>query len=165
MNNNPPNYAEIPVCPETLQTMPESSSPWHVPNPEREATRAEVVDEMMALVETIVLVALTPRQREIFRLRFQEKHTQAEIAEMLGISQATVNHHLVGKMRGDSCVGGVIQKIRKRIRKEAGRGMTTSSRRTELFLMLNKMLGQSTSRRGLAASLLESGITLQQSDI
>jgi len=76
-----------------------------------------------------------------------------EIATILGISQATVNHHLIGKTKRGKAVGGAIQKIRKSIRKAAARDDGTDVRRLQLVSTLNDMLVQSATRRAMASSV------------
>jgi len=153
MKNNELSYSEIPVCPETMQNMPESSSPWFARNAEAETGRTDTVVEMMVLVSAMAARVLTPRQKVIFRLCYQEQRTQVEIAEILGISQATVNHHLIGKMKRGKASGGAMQKIRKSIGKAAAGGGGTNVRRRQLISALNDMLGQSMTRRAIASSL------------
>jgi len=153
MKYNELNYSEIPVCPETMQNMPESASPWFDRDAAHEAARADAVGEMMVLVRTMAAGVLTPRQRVIFRLWYQEQRTQVEIAAILGISQATVNHHLKGKMKQGKAMGGAMQKIRKSIREAAVGGDGTNTRRRQLISALNNMLGQPMTRRAMASSL------------
>ena len=153
MKDNELNYSEIPVCPETMQNMPESASPWFARNAEGEAARADMVGEIMDLVMAMAAGVLTPRQKVIFRLCYQEQRTQVEIAGILGISQATVNHHLIGKMKRGRATGGAMQKIRKSIRKAAAKGGGTNIRRRQLIFALNDMLVQPVTRRAMAAGL------------
>ena len=150
MGNNELPYAEIPFPPDQLQNIPESAGLWFVQHSDDEAEREAVVEEMMALIKA-VSSGLTARQKDIMRLHYQEQHTQEEIAEMLDISQATVNHHLIGKMRRGKAVGGAIQKIRKAIRKEATAG-GGNVRRNQLIAVLNDMLDSSSTRRNVACS-------------
>ena len=154
MNNNELSYSEIPVCPETMQNMPESSSPWFARSAGCEAARADAVSEMMVLVTAMAARVLTPRQKVIFRLCYQEQRTQVEIAGILGISQATVNHHLIGKVKRGKASGGAMQKIRKSIRKEAAGDGGTNIRRRQLISALNDMLGQRMTRRAMASGLM-----------
>ena len=153
MNNNEQNYSEISICPETMQNMPESSSPYFAQHAEGAAERADAVGEMMVLVRTMAEGSLTPRQKVIFHLCYQEQRTQIEIAEILGISQATVNYHLIGKMKRGKAVGGAMQKIRKSIRKAAAKGGGTDIRHRQLISVLNDMLDQSVTRRAMACNL------------
>ena len=152
MTNNELNYSEIPVCPETMQNMPESSSPWFA-NAANDAARADTVGEMLVLVRTMAAVILTPRQKDIFHLCYQEERTQVEIAEILGISQATVSHHLIGKMKRGKTMGGAMQKIRKNIRKAAVQGGGTDDRHRQLISALNDMLDESATRRSVSSCL------------
>ena len=153
MNTNEQCYSEISVCPETIQNMPESSSPWFAQDATREAVRSDATVEMMVLVRTMAAAILTPRQKVIFSLCFQEQRTQVEIAEILGISQATVNHHLIGKMKRGKAMGGAMQKIRKSIRKAAAQGGGTDDRHRQLISALNDMLDESATRRSVSSCL------------
>jgi predicted transcriptional regulator len=148
MNNNEQTYAEIPFSPDQMQNIPESASPWFVQHSDGKIERDSVVDEIMPLIKAISR-CLTARQKDIMRLHFQEQHTQAEIAKMLGISQATVNHHLIGKMKHGKSVGGAIQKIQKAIRKETMAG-GRNVRRNQLIAAFNDMLDTSSTRRNVA---------------
>lgn len=130
--------------------MPESASAYFIENAEDTAMRAEVVGDMMELVWTIVERNLTSRQKDIFHLCYQGQHTQQEIAMMLGISQATVSHHLIGKMKRGKPVGGAIQKIRKSIRKALKAGGNGSSQ-SRLLTALNRMLDQHATRRAMTS--------------
>ena len=152
MQKNDANYSEIPVCPESMQNLPESSGPWFDRDAGAAAERADTISEMMELVRTMAARVLTPRQKVIFRLCYQEQRTQVEIALILGISQSTVNHHLIGKMKWGKAQGGAMQKIRKGIRKEMKSG-GTNVRRQQLLCTLNELFGISVTRRAMASSL------------
>ena len=60
----------------------------HFPNPEDEYIRKETEAERRA--------AMTEKQREVFDLYYEDNLTQAEIAELLGISQKAVDYRLNG---------------------------------------------------------------------
>ena len=109
-----------------------------------------MVEELVALIWTMAEASLTPRQQVIVHLYYQEQHTQVEIGAILRISQATVNHHLIGKMIRGKAVGGAMQKIRKSIRKEGAKIGGRRSRRRQLISMLNDMLDESATRRHTA---------------
>ena len=135
-----------------MQQRSESFNPWFIRDAEADAERADTVGEMMKLVTTMAARVLTPRQKVIFRLCYQEQRTQVEIALILGISQATVNHHLIGKMKQGKAQGGAMQKIRKGIckaMKSGGRNV----RRQQLLCALNELLGMPVTRRTMASSL------------
>jgi len=153
MKNTKRIYTEIVFCPEQMENKPESAGPWFARNAEGVAERADTIDEMMELVRTMAAGVLTRRQKAIFRLCYQEQHTQDEIAEILGVSQATVNHHLIGKMKQGKVLGGTMQKIRKSIRKAATKGGGTNARRRQVLIALNDMLDQSMSRRDMASCI------------
>ena len=145
-------YAEITFSPDKMQNFPESASPWFVLHADGDAERETVMDEMMALVKTMTK-CLTSRQKEVMRLHYYEQHTQVEIAKILGISQATVNHHLIGKMKRGKSVGGAIQKMRKSIRKKAEECEDQNVRRNQLITVLNNMLDMTSTRRKTACRL------------
>jgi len=150
MQNNDANYSEIPVCPKLIQKQSESFNPWFIRDAEADAERADTVGEMMELVLSLAAQVLTPRQKVIFHLCYQEHRTQVEIALLLGISQATVNHHLIGKMKRGKAQGGAMQKIRKGIRKAMKSG-GKNARRRQLLFALNELLGMPVTRRGMAS--------------
>ena len=74
IDNSEENHLEIPVCPETMQNLPESSGPWLARN--AEADRADTVDERMELVRVMKAGGLPPQQTVIFRLCYQKQCTQ-----------------------------------------------------------------------------------------
>ncbi|MEI6809588.1 MAG: hypothetical protein WCN95_12780 [bacterium] len=152
MNNNAQNYAEISVCPKTMNNMPESSSPWFTGNADGVAKRADTVGEMMVLVRKMAAAVLTHRQKVIFGL-WDKDHTQVEIAGILGISQAAVSCNLMGQMKRGKAVGGAMQKIRKSIRRAAAQGCGTDSRHRQLISVLNRMLDQPATRRVMDCNL------------
>jgi len=154
MNNNEQNYAEISVSVEQLQNMPESSSAYFVKNGEGEVERAKVVGKIMELVCTMAEGSLTPRQKVILHLCFQERRSQVEIAGILGISPVSVNHHLIGQMKRGKPVGGAIQKMRKIIRKAAMQDGGTDISNSQYFTVLNDMLDESMTRRAMACHII-----------
>ncbi|MCX5727953.1 MAG: hypothetical protein NTZ28_03790, partial [Nitrospirae bacterium] len=153
MQKNETPYSEIPVCPESMQKLAESFSPWFDRHSMATDERAETISELMKLVRTMAARVLTPRQMVIFRLCYQEQRSQVEIALILRISQTTVNQHLFGKMKRGKAEGGVIQKIHKGIRKAVTKGCRTDVRRQQLLFVLNELLGMPVTRRGMASRL------------
>ena len=72
--------------------------------------------DLMPLLHELFLDFLTDRQYQVFKLYYLGyDFTQAEIGEILGISQPTVNQHIYGKIRGGRRIGGAHQKIKKKI--------------------------------------------------
>jgi len=153
MNINEQNYAEISVCPQTMQNMPESSSAYFITDAEGDTKRAEVVGEIMEYIWMLADRHLTSRQKAIFHLFFQCRRTQEEIAGMLDISQATVNHHLIGKMKRGKPVGGAIQKIRKSIRKAAAKDAGKHTSNPQLIATLKNMVDHPVTRRSMTSHL------------
>ena len=147
MKNNEHIFSEITLCPKEMQKKDESSSPWFVQDAESTAVRSEVMTEVMVLILIVAARVLTPRQKVIFHLRYQEQRTQVEIAGILKISQATVNNHLIGKMKTGKAVGGALQKIRKGIRKAAAKKGGTDTRHRQLISVLNSILDPAMTRR------------------
>lgn len=150
MNGDTLPYSEIAFSPEQLQNMPESASPWFDKRTEEDGEREAVVDEAAALIWKMADACLTPRQQAVVRLYYGELRTQEEIAAILGISQATVNHHLIGKMKQGKAVGGAMQKIRKAIRREAAKNGGPDIRRRRVVSALGDTLEGSTTRRHTA---------------
>ncbi len=153
MQKNETPYSEIPVCPESITNLPESSGLWFDRHSVATAERAETIGEMMKLIRTMAARVLTPQQMVIFRLCYQEQRSQVEIALILGISPTTVNQHLFGKMKRGKAEGGVIQKIHNGIRKAVTKGCRTDVRRQQLLFVLNELLGMPVTRRGMASRL------------
>lgn len=72
-----------------------------------------VRDEMLALLGRLVATGLTARQRQIVGLYFTEGRTQAEIGQMLGISQQVVSRQLFGVVRDGRRIGGALRRLRQ----------------------------------------------------
>lgn len=114
---------EIPVDPAILQELAEDRGLWHQPHEEtaddqepneKARQRAEAISILSTLVET----RLTKRQKEIVILHFHEDKTQAEIAEILGISQQVVSKQLFGVMRAGKKIGGAIKQLRRALEEQ-----------------------------------------------
>lgn len=149
MNDEQLNYAEITVPQYQLQNYPESQCLWFVQHGEEDAEREMVVQEMVALIRTIMEHCLTPKQKVIVHLYYEKQWTQEAIAVFLCIRQESVNNHLIGQMKRGKVVGGASQKIRKSIRKEAAKN-GPNCRRSQLISALHRMLDASTTRRHTA---------------
>jgi predicted transcriptional regulator len=76
-----------------------------------------------------------------------EIRTQVEIAESLGISQATVSQHLKGKLRGGHHIGGAFRKIRKAIHRAAKVRQGEESRYAQILAVFDELLDVSITRR------------------
>lgn len=121
---------------------------WRSPETlEETEQRLETAHEMGLSIQFHMLSALTPRQRQVVELYCFEGRTQIEIANTLGISQATVSQHLMGKLRGGHHIGGAFCKIRKAIRKMARLRVRQNSRPAEILNVFNELLDPSITRR------------------
>ena len=69
--------------------------------------------QILNLVLEIIESELTQRQRECIKLYFLQENTQAEVAEILGISRRVVSQHIYGICRDGKRIGGAIKKIKK----------------------------------------------------
>lgn len=106
-----------------------------------------MADEMGLVIHGIMLASLTLRQRQVVELYCFENQTQVEIADALGISQATVSQHLKGKLRGGHYVGGAFRKIRKAIHKAARLRAGEETRHAQILISFNELLDSSITRR------------------
>jgi len=82
----------------------------------RESEEAkEVKEEIVSLLMSIAEEILTPRQKEIFNLRFVENLRQKEIADRLNITQGAVSLAINGipNYVYKKKHGGIIPKLRK----------------------------------------------------
>ncbi|MFQ6041450.1 MAG: sigma-70 family RNA polymerase sigma factor, partial [Candidatus Poribacteria bacterium] len=82
-------------------------------DPNKRLHRENARKEMLTVVFDIIESELTPRQRDCIKLYFLQEKTQAEVAEILGISRRVVSQHIYGIRRNGKRVGGAIKKIRK----------------------------------------------------
>lgn len=130
-----------------------------IASPEAVEERLQVAHEMGLVIQGYTL-SLTSRQRQVVELYCFEGLTQVEIAAALGISQATVSQHLMGKLRRGHHVGGAFRKLRKTIRKAAQRRAQQNPRHAEILAVFNELLDASITRRraseiigGLARSM------------
>ncbi|MBC8235868.1 sigma-70 family RNA polymerase sigma factor, partial [bacterium] len=64
--------------------------------------------QILNLVLEIIESELTQRQRECIKLYFLQENTQAEVAEILGISRRVVSQHIYGICRDGKRIGGAI---------------------------------------------------------
>ncbi|MFZ4397821.1 MAG: HNH endonuclease [Kiritimatiellia bacterium] len=62
MQKNETPYSEIPVCPESITKLPESSGLWFDRHSVATAERAETIGELMKLIRTMAARVLTPQQ-------------------------------------------------------------------------------------------------------
>jgi len=124
--------------------MPASKRMWYAPDSTEETEdRLEAAHEMGLAAHGFVLSTLTPRQRQVVELYCLEGQTQVKVATALGISQATVSQHLMGKLRGGHHVGGAFRKIRKAIRKAAKTRAGEDTRHAQILAVFDELLDSS----------------------
>ena len=121
---------------------------WRSPDSTEETEeRQQTAHEMGLVVQVFMLSSLTLRQRQVVELYCLEGLAQVEVATALGITQATVSQHLMGKLRGGRHVGGAFRKIRKAIRKKARLRAKESTRPVEILTAFSELLDSSITRR------------------
>ena len=91
---------------------------WYSYNSETSRKRREFVySKIIPFLIRLMPEYLTARQFEVMRLCHLDYYfTQSVTANILGISQPTVNQHLKGKKRNGKNVGGAYRRIRKRLK-------------------------------------------------
>ncbi|VGO14644.1 hypothetical protein PDESU_03209 [Pontiella desulfatans] len=97
-------------------------------------------EHIVRLVAVHFLVLLSRRQQQVVRLYCLDGLTQVEIAEKLGITQQTVQQHLMGKLRNGRLVGGAFRRLRKAIHKEAVAREGRRDPRTRSAFVVNRHL-------------------------
>ena len=149
MKNHESGYWwEVYLTQEEWARFPISRQMWYNSDPSgRIEERQQVAHEMNLVAQGFMLSALTPRQRQVVELYCLEGQTQLQIAESLGISQATVSQHLKGKQRGGRHVGGAFSKIRKAIHKAAKTRVGDESRYAQILVVFDELLDVSITRR------------------
>jgi len=141
-------WRETSYTPEQWAQVPATRRMWYNPDSSEETEeRQQTAHEMGLVVQVFMLSSLTPRQRQVVELYCLEGLTQVEVAAALGITQATVSQHLMGKLRGGRHVGGAFRKIRKAIRKKARQRAGEDTRHAKILAVFNELLDSSISRR------------------
>ncbi|VGO16627.1 hypothetical protein PDESU_05218 [Pontiella desulfatans] len=115
-------------------------------SPEEVGERLEG-EHIVRLVAVHFLVLLSRRQQQVVRLYCLDGLTQVEIAEELGITQQTVQQHLMGKLRNGRLVGGAFRRLRKLIHKEAVAREGRGDPRTRILSLFDKLLDSGITRR------------------
>lgn len=115
-------------------------------SPEEAKERLETEHEM-GLVAVDFLLVLSRRQQQVVQLYCLESLTQTEVAEALGISQQTVQQHLMGKLRGGRRIGGAFRRLRKAIHKEALARAGRMDPRTRILSIFDELLDSTVTRR------------------
>jgi DNA-directed RNA polymerase specialized sigma24 family protein len=146
--NHISTWREVQFNQQQWENIPESAALW--PNEALDQAaelRLQTEAEIALTMQAIMVTALTKRQRQVLELYYLEDRTQAEIANAMGISQATVSQHLKGKRRGKSRVGGAFRKIRKAIHKAAKRRKHPDGRYIQIVKTLDQLLDRSLTHR------------------
>ena len=115
MPNSFPRFREILLDNNKLDKFPyESLFSYQSPEErqkqlQRESERKQILNIVLDIIES----ELTQLQRDCIKLYFLQEKTQAEVAEILGISRRVVSQHIYGIRRDGKRIGGAIKKIRK----------------------------------------------------
>ena len=111
-------------------------------------TRRRIVAMALPELREIISEALTPRQREVWRLYHFSPggSTQQRVGEELSIRQPTVSQHLTGKVRDGRKIGGALRRVQACIRKriQTWNSGTPGLQTLEVF---DALLGKAISRR------------------
>jgi len=112
-----PDFWEVAVDPAIINNLISSSSIFHSdPDDTDEVTRLrkqKLRNEAIEQIKIIINTKLTKTQRDIINLYYFKNKTQADIAEILNISQQVVSKHLFGVIRNGRKIGGAIKKLKK----------------------------------------------------
>ena len=141
-------WRDVQLEPHHWDNIPQSAGLWHNDRLDDAAeSRLRLAEEMTLIMQAVLISSLTPRQRQVLELYFLENRTQVEIAEALGLTQATVSQHLSGKRRGEASVGGAFRKIRKAIHKLAARRKHPDTRYAQIIHTMDQLLDRSLTHR------------------
>lgn len=158
-HQDPTHWRDVQFEPRQWANIPQSACLWYNAPPDDAAeSRLRLAEEMSLVLQAFLITALTPRQRQVLELYFLENRTQIEIAQALGLTQATVSQHLTGKRRGRAQVGGAFRRIRRAIRKAAARRQHVDTRTARIIHAMDQLLARSITHRR-ARNVLDALIT------
>ena len=110
-----PDFWEVGVERARLEAFANEDALWHEYNrtlDEERRRHEEHTREVFGQINELIRAELTARQREVVRLYYFARLTEAEIGRRLGIPQQVVSQHLFGILRNGRRVGGAIPKLR-----------------------------------------------------
>ena len=119
MEEGKPLFIATHLEPEQWNNLPADVGIWHSYNSEqsheeRELIRSKIIPVLIKLMSEY----LTPRQFEVMKLYHLDFHcTQNITAQVLRITQPTVNQHLNGKRRHGKKIGGAYLRLRRKVKK------------------------------------------------
>jgi len=111
-----PDFWEVVVERARLEAFANEDALWHEYNrtlPEERRRQEKHTREVFDRVNDLIRTELTLRQREVVRLYYFARLTEAEIGRRLRIPQQVVSQHLFGILRNGRRVGGAIPRLRK----------------------------------------------------
>lgn len=108
-----PDFWEVRLDPEDLARFANEAGIWFPHAEEEHAPPPDPLDSLLSQVMAIVHSALTERQRQVLLLYYIHQKTQAEVAQIMGISRRVVSQHLFGICRDGKHVGGAVKKLRR----------------------------------------------------
>jgi RNA polymerase sigma factor (sigma-70 family) len=92
--NHASTWREVQFNQQQWEKIPASAALW--PNEALDQAaeiRLQTEAEIALTLQAVMVTALTKRQRQVLELYYLEDRTQVEIANAMGISQATVSQH------------------------------------------------------------------------
>ena len=108
-----PDFWEVPLDPDDLARFPNEAGIWFTHPEEEHSPRPDPAEALLTQVMDIIHDALTDKQRQVLLLYYMHQKTQAEVAQILGISRRVVSQHLHGICRDGKHVGGAVKKLRR----------------------------------------------------
>ena len=119
MEEGKPLFIATHLEPEQWNNISADASIWHSYNSkefreERKLIRSKIIPVLIKLMSE----HLTHRQFEVMKLYHLDFHcTQNITAQVLRITQPTVNQHLNGKIRHGKKIGGAYLRLRRKVKK------------------------------------------------
>jgi len=115
MSKFDPQFWEIGIEPELLDSFPEEKAIWHETEDEREQRyqKEDIKQQVLPVIIDIIENDLTDMQKNCIKMHFLHEKSRDEVADILGISRRVVTQHIYGIRRQGKRVGGGIEKIKK----------------------------------------------------
>jgi len=108
-----PDFWEVTLDPDDLARFPNEAGIWFAHAEEEHPPRPDPLEALFEEVMDLIHSALTDKQRQVLLLYYMHQKTQAEVAQIMGISRRVVSQHLFGICRHGKHIGGAVKKLRR----------------------------------------------------